>query len=149
MPTSSIDGQTIEFNLDKYDAANVYNIQDTNIEVNVIITKKDGSLPLATAKVGPINNLLHSMWQSIRLTINDTPITGHKFKGCLKTEYLYKISYDNKICLGLGSLVFNEFIKHPLHFSLARKLSIQKLHFKLFDLFKFGESCTVVNTWMV
>jgi hypothetical protein len=40
MPTSSIDGRTIEFNLDKMDAANVYNIQDTNIEVNVIITKK-------------------------------------------------------------------------------------------------------------
>jgi hypothetical protein len=69
MPTSSIDGQTIEFNLDKYDAANVYNIQDTNIEVNVIITKKDGSLPLATAKVGPINNLLHSMWQDLQSTI--------------------------------------------------------------------------------
>ena len=40
MPTSSIDGRTIEFNLDKMDAANIYNIQDTNIEVNVIITKK-------------------------------------------------------------------------------------------------------------
>ena len=39
VPTSSIDGKKIEFKLDRYDAANVYLIQDTNIEVNVKITK--------------------------------------------------------------------------------------------------------------
>ena len=45
MPSSSIDGRTIEFNLDRYDAANVYLIQDTNVEVTVSITKSDGSAP--------------------------------------------------------------------------------------------------------
>jgi hypothetical protein len=46
--------------------------------VNVIITKKDGSLPDTSAKVGPVNNLLHSLWESCRLTINDAPISGQK-----------------------------------------------------------------------
>ena len=76
MPTSSLDGRTIEFNLDRMDAANVYNIQDTIIEVNVIITQKSGALPDKSKTVGPVNNLLHSLWESIRLTINDVPITG-------------------------------------------------------------------------
>jgi hypothetical protein len=35
VPTSSIDGKTIEFNLDRYDAANVYVIQETYCEVTV------------------------------------------------------------------------------------------------------------------
>ncbi len=97
MPTSSIDGRTIEFNLDKYDAANVYNIQDTNIEVNVIITKKDGSLPNQSAKIGPINNLLHSLWESVRLTINDTPITVSPSNYPYKSYISNCISYSNLV----------------------------------------------------
>ena len=60
MPSSSIDGKTIEFNLDRYDAANVYLIQDTNIEVNFTITKADGTLPdTESADVSIANNFLH------------------------------------------------------------------------------------------
>jgi len=83
--------------LDKYDAANVYNIQDTNIEINLRITKKDGSLPAKTDKVGPINNLLHSMWESIRLVINDVPITVSP------SNYPYKSYISN--CLTYNNLV--------------------------------------------
>ena len=72
MPCSSIDGKTIEFNLDRYDAANVYLIQDTNIEVTVSILKNDGTLPAAGQQVSVTNNLLHSMFESVRVTINDT-----------------------------------------------------------------------------
>ena len=75
MPTSSIDRKTIEFNLDRYDAANVYLIQDTNVEINVSITKNDGTLPAKGKLVGTANNLLHTIFESIRLTINDMPIT--------------------------------------------------------------------------
>lgn len=83
--------------MDKYDAANVYNIQDTNIEINLRITKKDGSLPAKTDKVGPINNLLHSMWESIRLVINDVPITVSP------SNYPYKSYISN--CLTYNNLV--------------------------------------------
>ena len=75
VPSSSIEGKTIEFNLDRYDAANVYLIQDTNVEVTVSITKSDGSLPNKAVQVGTVNNLMHSLFESVRLTINDLPIT--------------------------------------------------------------------------
>jgi hypothetical protein len=50
-------------------------IQDTNIEVTCVITKNDGSLPEKTTNVGTVNNLLHSMFESVRLTVNDLPLT--------------------------------------------------------------------------
>ena len=75
MPSSSIDGKTIEFNLDRYDAANVYLIQDTNVELTVLITKADGTLPAKGSSVSIANNFLHSAFESVRLTINDMPIS--------------------------------------------------------------------------
>ncbi len=63
VPTSNIDGNKIEFNLDRYDAANVYLIQDTNIELNVKITKADGSLPNKSNIVSVANNILHSLFE--------------------------------------------------------------------------------------
>ncbi len=98
MPTSSIDGKTIEFNLDRYDAANVYLIQETYCEVTVQIVKSDGiSLPDATKTVAPVNNILHSMFESVRLTINDVPITVSP------NNYPYKAYITN--CLTYGPAV--------------------------------------------
>ena len=97
MPSSSIDGKTIEFNLDRYDAANVYLIQDTNIEVTVTITKDDGTLPAAGKFVGTANNLLHSMFESVRLTINDMPISVSP------NNYPYKAYISN--CLTYSTFV--------------------------------------------
>ena len=51
-------------------------IQDTCVEVNCVITKENGGLPNTSAKVSTVNNLLHSMFESVRLTINDLPITS-------------------------------------------------------------------------
>ena len=75
VPSSSIDGKTIEFNLDRYDVGNIYLIQDTNIEVNCVIVKNDGTIPEKTKTVSTVNNLLHSMFESVRLTVNDLPLT--------------------------------------------------------------------------
>ena len=75
MPSSSIEGKTIEFNLDRYDAANVYLIQDTNVEITISLTQNDGTLPVAGKPIGVVNNILHSLFESVRLTINDIPIT--------------------------------------------------------------------------
>jgi hypothetical protein len=97
MPSSSIDGKTIEFNLERYQAGNVYLIQDTNIEVSVVIQKKDNSLPDKTVTVGPVNNILHSLFESVRLTINDVPITISPL------NHHYKCYFSN--CLTYSSLV--------------------------------------------
>jgi hypothetical protein len=75
-PTSSIDGKTIEFNLDRYDAANVYQIQETYVEVSVSILKNNGTdVPAIDKTVGTVNNLLHSLFESVRIIVNDVPIT--------------------------------------------------------------------------
>jgi hypothetical protein len=84
--------------LDKYDAANVYVIQETYCEVNVKIVKADGrSLPDATKTVAPVNNILHSLFESVRLTINDVPITVSP------NNYPYKAYITN--CLTYGPSV--------------------------------------------
>jgi hypothetical protein len=95
MPTSSIDGKTIEFNLERYDAANVYVIQETYCEVTVKILKSDGtSVPGTNKVVAPVNNILHSLFESVRLTINDVPITVSP------NHYPYKAYITN--CLTYG-----------------------------------------------
>ncbi len=54
----------------------MYLIQETYCEVTVKITKSDGvSVPNVNNLVGPVNNVLHSLFESVRLTINDVPIS--------------------------------------------------------------------------
>jgi hypothetical protein len=96
-PTSSIDGKTIDFQLDRYDAANVYLIQDTTIEVTVLIKKKDGSLPDKTKNVGPVNNFLHSIFESVRLIINDIPITTSASNYPYKAYISNCLTYPNSV----------------------------------------------------
>ncbi len=84
--------------MDKYDAANVYVIQETYCEVTVKIVKADGiSLPDSTKIVAPVNNILHSLFESVRLTINDVPITVSP------SNYPYKAYITN--CLTYGPSV--------------------------------------------
>ena len=97
MPSSSIDGKTIEFNLDRYDAANVYLIQETNVEVTISITKSDWTLPIKGKAVSVVNNILHSIFESVRLTINDKPISVSP------NNYPYKAYINN--CLTYSNFV--------------------------------------------
>lgn len=50
-------------------------IQDAILEVRIVIQKKNGNLPDTNKNVSVVNNIGHSMWQAVRLTINDTEIT--------------------------------------------------------------------------
>jgi hypothetical protein len=95
--SSSLDSSSIEFCLDKFDAANIYLIQDTVCEVNINILKANGSLPDPEARVAPVNNMLHSLFEGITLTINDTPVTVSKL------NYPYKAYISN--CLTYNSAV--------------------------------------------
>ena len=67
------------------------------MQVTIVIKKKDGSLPDTTKTVAPVNNILHSLFQSVRLTINDQPITTSPL------NYQYKSYISN--CLTYSSLV--------------------------------------------
>ena len=64
------------FVLDRLDAPYCYLLEDALIKVNLIITKKDGvTLPDATKNVGPINNVLGSLFEDMRMKINDDELT--------------------------------------------------------------------------
>jgi hypothetical protein len=90
-PASNLTGKTIVFNLEKFDASNIYLIQDTNLFVRFKITKANGEVPDAKKIVAPVNNVLHSLWSSVRLEINDIPITISPF------NYPYKAYISNML----------------------------------------------------
>ena len=75
-PISSLaDGAPIEFEVgssgdDYIDFANSY------LYVRAKITKGDGSNLADTAKVGPVNNFLHSLFSQVDVSLNGTLITN-------------------------------------------------------------------------
>ena len=93
VPSSNIEADVIEFNFERYEAANLYMIQDTYMELNLSITKSDGSLPDKTKRVGLVNNILHSMFESVRLYINDSLISvspkHYNYKAYISTLLTY------------------------------------------------------------
>jgi hypothetical protein len=107
--TSSIDGKTIEFNLDRYDAANVYLIQETYVEVSVSILKGNNDLPSTDKTVGTVNNLLHSLFESVRIIVNDAHITvapgNYPYKAYIANCLTYppSVKTGQLICQGWSS----------------------------------------------
>jgi hypothetical protein len=79
------------------DVGNVYLIQDTCIEVQCLITKNDGNLPDTAKKVSIINNILHSIFESVRLVINDIPLTKTPNNYGYKAYMSDVLSYSNQI----------------------------------------------------
>ena len=93
-PNSSLDVENIQFLLNRFEAANVYQIQNTHLELQIVILKKkDNSLPDTAKNVGPINNILHSFFESVTLKINDQPITkqasGYPYKAYITSTLTY------------------------------------------------------------
>lgn len=70
--------QAFKFILEHINASlySKFKIQDAILEVRIVITKADGNIPDTAKKVAPINNVGHSMWESVRLNINDKDISG-------------------------------------------------------------------------
>lgn len=81
---SSLKGKTITFVAEKFQAANIYMIQDAHIEIRMVITKQNGEVPLKTAIVAPRNNVVHTVFESCRLYLNDVLFSTNS------TDYHYK-----------------------------------------------------------
>ena len=74
-PSASLDSNTLTFVLEKLEAANVYMIQDACLEVRFKITTAAGALPATAVNVAPRNNVLHTLWETCRISINDVLLT--------------------------------------------------------------------------
>lgn len=59
-------------------------INETYLKVNILITKADGTLPAENARISTVNNILHSLFDSCRIYVNDTLLN----KG--SRDYAYK-----------------------------------------------------------
>ncbi len=93
---SSLKGKTITFVAEKFQAANIYMIQDAHIEIRMVITKQNGDLPPRTAIVGPRNNVLHTVFESCRLYLNDvlfsTSSTDYHYKSYICSTLTYPMN---------------------------------------------------------
>jgi len=93
-----LDSTQIEFVLNSLDSPNCYFIHQTMIEVQVLITKANGTVPAATAQVCPNANMLSSLFETVSLRINDVLITAsgshYGYKDYVQT--LLTAPYDAK-----------------------------------------------------
>jgi hypothetical protein len=98
-PSSGLDSNTIEFNLDRFEAANMWQIQETYVEARIEIVKADGTLPTADKQVAPVNNMLHSLFESVRITVNDflisTSANHYPYKSYISTCLTYSTMAKN------------------------------------------------------
>lgn len=76
MPSTNLDSETVTFNCSRFESPNVYQIQDAVLETRLQITKANGNLPDTGNNVAFVNNIGHSMWENVILTINDEVITS-------------------------------------------------------------------------
>lgn len=103
VPRTGLDENStqIEFVLPALDAPNCYFVSNIMIEVTVLITKADNTLPAAADKVAPVPNMLSSLFETVNLRINDNLITAsgsqYSYKDFLQT--LLSTPADAKLML--------------------------------------------------
>lgn len=96
-PSASIDSNTLTFILEKFEAANVYMIQNACLNIRFKITTAAGNLPTTANAVAPRNNVLNTLWESCRIFINDVLLTTNA------RDYHYKSYICTAISYSLGS----------------------------------------------
>lgn len=96
-PNASLDSKTLTFVMERLEAANVYMIQDACLEVRFKITTAAGALPTQDKLVAPRNNVLHSLWETCRISINDTLLTTNA------RDYHYKSYITTAISYSMGA----------------------------------------------
>ena len=96
-PNSSISANKIEFLLSRFEAGNLYLLADACLEVSCAIVKANGSVPDPNKTVGPVNNLLHSLFHSVRLVINDKPITTSESHYPYKAYITHCLTFSSEV----------------------------------------------------
>lgn len=103
---SSLKGKTITFVGEKFQAANVYMIQDTCLEVRMVITKENGEMPLKTDLVAPRNNILHTLFENCRMYLNDVLVTtnpsDYHYKSYILSHLTYPINVKTSLLQANG-----------------------------------------------
>ncbi len=95
-PKNSLsNAKKIEFLLPRYTGPNVYIPKDMYLKVEVVLTKADGvSPPDSTAKISPVNNVLHSLFSECRIYLEDYCINETNENYHYKSFIIDLLSYD-------------------------------------------------------
>ena len=101
-PINSLTNATqVDFSLPMFATPSVYDLKNSYLEVGFKIIGEDGELPPVTDLVGPVNNVLHSMFKNVEAYFNDTRITTssghHAYKDYLKTYLSYNKDYKESV----------------------------------------------------
>lgn len=96
-PSTSVESDTIIFDLNKFEAGNIYQIQNASLEVWCKITKANGDLPDKDKKVWPVNNVLHSLFSIVRVSINEVPVVKQPDNYPYKAYIGNLLSYSNEL----------------------------------------------------
>lgn len=94
MPLTNIEAETITFQCSRFESPSIYQIQKCLLEVRISITKANGEVPDTAKNVAVINNIGHSMWEAVRLYINDDKITSSGGLYPYKAYISDVLSYD-------------------------------------------------------
>ena len=94
---STINANKIEFTLSRFEAGNLYLLADTCLEVSCVILKANGQLPDPDKTVGTCNNLLHSLFHSVRLLINDKPVTTSESHYPYKAYITHTLTFSSEV----------------------------------------------------
>lgn len=91
LPSTGFKGDTtsINFVVPEVEPPYCYEFAKTLISVRIKIIKADGALPEAGTDVAGINNMLHSLFASCKVKLNDTAITTEE------GNYFYKAYLQN------------------------------------------------------
>lgn len=89
----------IEFVLERRDAPMCYMISDILLECNVTILEdtKTATLPATSLTVGPVNNVLHSLFETVIVKVNGSQITNSPDMYHYKTYLQSLLSYSSEI----------------------------------------------------
>ena len=88
----------IDFVLERRDAPMCYKISDILIECNVTFLEETtaATLPAKTALIGPVNNILHSLFQRVTMKLNGCQVTDTPDNYCYKSYLVTLMSYSNE-----------------------------------------------------
>jgi len=75
----------------------VYLLDELCLDVACVITKADGSLPETSATVALVNYPLCSMWNSVRVSLNDVPINPNAENFGYRSYITACLSYSSMV----------------------------------------------------
>ena len=75
-PESNMNADIVRFNIPKMSQGNYYMFQDMKLRMNLILRDKDDNVLQSNDLVAPVCNLGMSLWQDVRLFLNNTQVTA-------------------------------------------------------------------------